>query len=55
VRAKQADTGQGLRCKPEADELARLAREHSLSWAELRAQLAALPPEAWSPDPEELS
>ena len=53
VRAKQADTGQGLRCKPEADELARLACEHQLSWAELRAQLAALPPEAWRPDPEE--
>ena len=55
VRAKQADTGQGLRCKPEADELARLAREYQLSWGELRAQLAALPPEAWSPDSEELS
>lgn len=53
VRAKQADTGEGLRCKPEADELARLACEHQLSWAQLRAQLAALPPEAWRPDPEE--
>ncbi|MEB3240543.1 MAG: LarC family nickel insertion protein [Synechococcus sp.] len=51
VRAKVADTGEGLRCKPEADELARLALEHQLSWAELRAALAALPPEAWQPDP----
>ena len=52
VRAKVADTGEGLRCKPEADELARLALEHQLSWAELRAALAALPPEAWQPDPD---
>ena len=52
MRAKVADTGEGLRCKPEADELARLALEHQLSWAELRAALAALPPEAWQPDPD---
>ncbi|NBQ19010.1 MAG: DUF111 family protein [Synechococcaceae bacterium WB5_2A_257] len=36
VQAKQA---QG-RVKVEADELARLAREHGLGWAELRSALA---------------
>jgi uncharacterized protein (TIGR00299 family) protein len=37
VQAKLS--GDQGRCKPEAEELARLAREHGLSWAELRARL----------------
>ena len=43
VAAKAAWTGSRWRCKPEADALAQLAAEQSLSWAELRAALQ--PPE----------
>jgi uncharacterized protein (DUF111 family) len=39
VAAKRSGGPAGDRCKPEAEELARLAQAHGLGWAELRAAL----------------
>jgi len=39
VAAKLSGGPAGGRCKPEAEDLARLAQEHGLGWAELRAAL----------------
>ncbi|NBQ20265.1 MAG: LarC family nickel insertion protein [Synechococcaceae bacterium WB6_3B_236] len=39
VAAKRSGGPAGGRCKPEAEDLARLAQEHGLGWAELRAAL----------------
>ncbi len=39
VAAKRSGGPGGGRCKPEAEDLARLALEHGLGWAELRAAL----------------
>ncbi|MEB3240367.1 MAG: nickel pincer cofactor biosynthesis protein LarC [Cyanobacteriota bacterium] len=45
VRAKRHPGPAGPRVKVEADELARLAREHGLGWRELRDRLEPLPQE----------